>query len=98
MILDSGELGQLSNHLGHSDEVHKTFYRQQESTIEKTHIVKILELVNSGRISHYKGKSLQDVSIDIISAATREANQMPYDDVHFDDCLGTDFNENVDIN
>ena len=46
--------------MGHSEKVHKDFYGQQESSIEKTHILK-----------KYKGKTLKEVLIeDIITAAT----------------------------
>ena len=57
LVLNGDELGHLSNHLGHSEAVHKTFYRQQESVIEKTQITKMLELINTGTIAKYKGKS-----------------------------------------
>ena len=40
LVLNGDELGHLSNHLGHSEAVHRDFYRQQESVIEKTHITK----------------------------------------------------------
>ena len=71
MALNPGEIGHLSNHMGHSENVHKEFYRQHESVIEKTHILKILQLVNSGKIKKYKGKILKEVLIeDIITAVT----------------------------
>ena len=40
LILSGEQLIHLSNHLGHSEAVHRQFYRQQESFIEKTQIVK----------------------------------------------------------
>ena len=43
----------MSNHMGHSKTIHKTFYRLQESTIEKTLITKLLQLVNTGNIAKY---------------------------------------------
>ena len=36
LVLSGEELVHLSNHLGHSEAVHRQFYRQQESFIEKT--------------------------------------------------------------
>ena len=53
LVLNGEELGHLSNHLGHSEAVHRGFYRQQESVIEKKHITKILELANTGNIAKY---------------------------------------------
>ena len=40
LVLNEEELGHISNHMGHSEAIHKGFYRQQESVIEKTHITK----------------------------------------------------------
>ena len=81
LVLNGDELGHLSNHLGHSEAVHKEFYRQQESVIEKTHITKMLELVNTGNIAKFKGKTLNDVTLeDLISAATEDVNNEPIDE------------------
>ena len=67
--------------LGHSDSVHKDFYRHQESVIEKTHITKMLELVNTGNIAKYKGKTLNEVTLeDLIIAATDDVNNEPIDE------------------
>ena len=89
LVLNGDELGHLSNHLGHSEAVHRDFYRQQESVIEKTHITKMLELVNTGNIAKYKGKSLDEVTLDdLITAATDDVNSEPIDeddDVELDD-------------
>lgn len=81
LVLNEEELGHISNHMGHSKAVHKDFYRQQESVIEKTHITKLLQLVNTGNIAKYKGKTLNDVNLkDIITAATEDVNNEPIDD------------------
>ena len=94
LVLNEGELGHISNHMGHSEAVHKDFYRQQESVIEKTHITKLLQLVNTGNIAKYKGKSLDDVNLeDIITAATDDINNEPIED---DVDLDNDFNDEVD--
>ena len=88
LVLNGEELGHLSNHLGHSEAVHKEFYRQSESVIEKTHITKMLELVNTGNIAKYKGKTLNEVTLeDLIIAATDDVNNEPIDedDVELDD-------------
>ena len=91
LVLSGDELGHLSNHLGHSEAVHKEFYRQQESVIEKTHITKMLELANTGNIAKYKGKTLKEVALDdLIIAATDDVNNEPNepndeDDEEFDD-------------
>ena len=81
LVLNGDELGHLSNHMGHSESVHKEFYRKQESVIEKTHITKMLELVNTGNIAKYKGKTLNEVTLeDLIIAATDDVNNEPIDE------------------
>ena len=93
LVLNGDELGHLSNHLGHSEAVHRDFYRQQESVIEKTHITKMLELVNTGNIAKYKGKTLDDVTLDdLITSATRDINNEPIDD----DVDEVEFDVNLD--
>ena len=92
MHLDNDELGNLSNHLGHSDNVHKTYYRLQESVIEKTCVVPLLNLVNNDQIAKYSGKKLNQVPIeDLISAAHKDVNAMDDDD------LDDDFDDNIDF-
>ena len=97
MCLNPGEIGNLSNHMGHSESVHKEFYRQTESVIETTQMVKLLQLVNNGKITRYKGKTLKDVAIeDIITAVTNEANELKDDDDDVDDDFDDVDNERVD--
>ena len=86
LVLSADEKGHLSNHLGHSDEVHRQFYKQQESAIEKTQISKILGLINTGSIVRFKDKSLDDVTLDdVIIAATDGVTNEPIDDDDDDD-------------
>ena len=86
LILSGEQLIHLSNHLGHSEAVHRQFYRQQESFIEKTQIAKMLGLINSGTVAKYKGQSLDDVTLDdIIEHATNEVINEDNDEVDDDD-------------
>ena len=75
------------------------FYRQNESTIEKTHITKLLQVVNSGTIAKYKNKTLAEISIeDVITAATDDVNNETIDDDDNDvDDLDDDSNEEVNV-
>ena len=99
MILNTGELGHLSNHMGHSEAVHREFYRQQESTIEKTHIAKLLQLVNTGKIAKYKGKTLDDISLeDVITAFTDDVNNEAIDDDDDDDVDDLDDDSDEEVN
>ena len=99
LVLNGDDLGDLSNHLGHSEEVHKTFYRQQESVIEKTKITKMLELINTGTVAKYKGKSLVDVTLeDVINAATDHVNREEPDVDDDEDDPNSDVNDNQEDN
>ena len=85
----------MSNHMGHSKAIHKTFYRLQELTIEKTLITKLLQLVNTGNIAKYKGKTLNNINLeDLISAATDDIN-LEQNDEDVDGDLDN-FNDEVD--
>ena len=100
LVLNGDELGHLSNQLGHSEALYRDFYRQQESVIEKTHITKLLQLVNTGKIAKYKGKTLNDISLeDIINAATDDVNNEAIDDDvdDLDDDSNDDSNDEVNV-
>ena len=36
LVMNESDLGDLSNHMGHSDAVHKQYYKQSESMVEKS--------------------------------------------------------------
>lgn len=46
--LNEGELEWLSNHLGHSIQVHKEFYRNQETAIQLGKVAKTLLAMDQG--------------------------------------------------
>ncbi len=46
--LNEGELEWLSNHLGHTIDVHREFYRNQGTAIELGRVAKILISVDNG--------------------------------------------------
>ena len=86
MILSGEQLISLSNHLGHSERIHRQFYRQQESFVEKTEIAKMLSLINSGTVVKYKDKPLDQVTInDILEHANNEVSNEVDDDDDDDD-------------
>ena len=66
MNLNNNDIELLSNHLGHSLNVHHKYYRLHESTLETTKVVKLLSLVNSGNISKYKNKEMEDIQLEDI--------------------------------
>ncbi|XP_069134400.1 uncharacterized protein [Argopecten irradians] len=64
MNLNDGELEWLSNHLGHSINVHREYYRNQESAIELGKVAKMLLAVDAGNALADVRKRDVDVAID----------------------------------
>ena len=61
--MDANELGWLAKHLGHDIEIHREFYRMQESTLEMAVVGNLLMAVDEGRAHKFKGKNLRDISL-----------------------------------
>ncbi|XP_064653244.1 uncharacterized protein LOC135503570 [Lineus longissimus] len=64
--LKEGELEWLSNHMGHTADIHRQSYRLHESTIEMAKVSKILLAIDSGNVGRFQGKSLSDIDLDQI--------------------------------
>lgn len=62
--LSNTELDQLADFLGHDIRVHRQFYRLPEGTLQLAKISKVLIALEQGRLSEFKGKSLDDINID----------------------------------
>lgn len=59
--MTSTELEGLARFMGHNIHVHESFYRLQEGTIQAAKISKILLAMESGKISLFKGKTLDEI-------------------------------------
>ena len=53
----------LADFLGHDIRVHRKFYRLPEGTLQLAKISKVLMACKQGRLSEFKGKSLDQISI-----------------------------------
>lgn len=62
--LTNTELHQLADFLGHDIRVHRQFYRLPEGTLQLAKISKVLMALEQGCLAEFKGKSLDDISID----------------------------------
>lgn len=62
--LTNTELDQLAGFLGHDIRVHRQFYRLPEGTLQLAKISKVLMALEQGRLAEFKGKTLDDISID----------------------------------
>lgn len=61
MSLDNMQSEWVAEHLGHSMDVEKTYYRMMSTTIELTKISKLLMLADTGRIGSFKGKTIDEI-------------------------------------
>ena len=62
--LEKEELEWVADHLGHNIEVHRSFYRLQESTLEVSKVSKLLLAIESGNTNTIAGKKLSDITIE----------------------------------
>ena len=62
--LSEREMQSLAEHLGHSVDIHKTFYRVTSTTNEKAKMAKLLLLANAGEIDKYSGKTLDELNFE----------------------------------
>lgn len=64
--LTEGEVDWLARHLGHDIRVHREYYRLHDSSIELAKISKLLLEVENGNAEQWKGKKLEDISLDYL--------------------------------
>ena len=62
--LEKEELEWVADHLGHDIEVHREFYRLQESTLEVSKVSKLLLAIDNGCVHELAGKKLSDITMD----------------------------------
>ena len=60
MALDSAELHWVTDHLGHSEQVHKEWYRQEPSTVELTKVARVLLAKDEGQ--NLRNKKVSDLN------------------------------------
>nr|XP_043873420.1 uncharacterized protein LOC122762290 isoform X5 [Solea senegalensis] len=63
--LKTTELDQLADFLGHNIAVHRKHYRLPEGTLQLAKISKVLLAMEQGRLGEYKGKSLDEIQVDV---------------------------------
>ncbi|KAI3354594.1 hypothetical protein L3Q82_019100, partial [Scortum barcoo] len=63
--LKTTELDQLADFLGHNIDVHRKHYRLPEGTLQLAKISKVLLALEQGQLGKYKGKSLDEIHIDL---------------------------------
>ncbi|XP_070401964.1 uncharacterized protein [Nothobranchius furzeri] len=63
--LKTTELDQLADFLGHNIAVHRKHYRLPEGTLQLAKVSKVLLALEQGRLGEYKGKSLDEIHLDV---------------------------------
>ena len=61
MDLSQHQMDWVTEHLGHSIQIHKLYYRQTSSVIERAQVAKLLLLQDSGATDQLKDKKLEDI-------------------------------------
>lgn len=62
--LKDNEMDLLINFLGHDIRVHRQYYRLPEGTLQLAKVSKVLIALEQGRLSDFKGMSLDEIQID----------------------------------
>ncbi|XP_054898305.1 uncharacterized protein LOC129367697 [Poeciliopsis prolifica] len=62
--LKDNEMDDLADFLGHDIRVHRQYYRLPEGTLQLAKISKVLLALERGQLSNFKGKNLDEISID----------------------------------
>uniref|UniRef100_A0A8W8MQQ1 Uncharacterized protein n=1 Tax=Magallana gigas TaxID=29159 RepID=A0A8W8MQQ1_MAGGI len=70
----------LTNHLGHTLDIHKIHYRQTSGIIERVDISKLMLLTEYGLTGKYPGKKLTDITLEEISAEIMSGPSEPLDE------------------
>ena len=63
--MTESELTWVTNHLGHTKDIHKGWYRQEDSTIELTKIAKVLVAIDNGDSRDVQNKKIDTLIADV---------------------------------
>ncbi|KAJ8929593.1 hypothetical protein NQ314_017700 [Rhamnusium bicolor] len=64
MSFENDELYQVAKFMVHTEKTHMEYYRLTESTYQTAKVAKILLLLESGRGAEFKGKALNEITLD----------------------------------
>ena len=69
MTLPDADMNQILNHMGHTWEVHKTYYRHYDSIGERLDVAKLLMLQDQNKLNEYRQKGLKDIDVTLLHQA-----------------------------
>uniref|UniRef100_A0A9J7XR09 SET domain-containing protein n=1 Tax=Cyprinus carpio carpio TaxID=630221 RepID=A0A9J7XR09_CYPCA len=61
--MNDTEMDQLADFLGHDIRIHRKYYRLPEGTLQLAKITKVLMAMEQGRLNEFRGKGLDQISI-----------------------------------
>ncbi len=70
MSLTHADMNQILNHMGHTWEVHKTYYRHYDSIGERLDVAKLLMLQDQNKLNEYRKKGLTDIDPRLLQQAS----------------------------
>ena len=59
--MSESELTWVTNHFGHTKDIHRNWYRREDATIELTKIAKVLLAVDSDESRNMQSKRIDDL-------------------------------------
>ncbi|KAJ8945466.1 hypothetical protein NQ314_009218 [Rhamnusium bicolor] len=63
MNFKNDEMEQIARFMGHTEKTHKEFYRLTDDIYQTAKVAKVLLLLNVGKGSEFKGKSLEEIEV-----------------------------------
>jgi hypothetical protein len=69
------ELDILAGFLGHDIRVHRNFYRLPQDALQLAKVSKVLLAFENGEVSSYKGKSLDEIDVNVEAASCDESSK-----------------------
>jgi len=58
------QLEWLTNHLGHTEAIHKLNYRATSGLIERSYMVKMMMIQDLNLVGKFKGRSIEDIAVE----------------------------------
>ena len=63
--LSESDHDRLTNLLGHDLVVHRNLHRLTEDVLQAAKVLKVLHLINTGRLMEFKGKNYDEITFDV---------------------------------
>lgn len=75
LSFNEGDVEQLANFMGHSKDIHKTFYRLPENVFQVAKVSKFLLMMEKGEADQYRGKNLDEINVNVNGLVSEESEE-----------------------